>query len=78
MEAEAGACSAGTRAHDKVVPSNEAESHVEQAQLQLHSLPSYVAVPVFNRLVDQWEKVAALVDVPCWDLGCELLTLVGP
>ena len=46
----------GTRAHDKAGPSNAAESDVGQAQLQLHSLPYYEAVPIFDRLVGQGEK----------------------
>ena len=65
VETEAKALSLRTDAHDKAGPSNDAESDVEQAQLQLHSLPSYEAVPMFNRLVNQWGKVAALVDLPC-------------
>jgi len=65
VEAGAEEIVAGTGTHDKAGLSNEAKSHVEQAQLQLHSLPSYLAVPVFNRLVDQGKTVAALVHVPC-------------
>ena len=65
VETEAKGVSLRTGAHDKAGPSNDAESDVEQAQLQLHSLPSYEAVPMFNRLVNQGEKVAALANVPC-------------
>jgi hypothetical protein len=65
VEAGAEEIVVGTGTNAKAGPSNEAKSRVEQAQLQLHSLPSCEAVPVFNRLVDQGKTVAALVHIAC-------------
>lgn len=65
VEAGAEEIVVGTGTNAKAGLSNEAKAYVEQAQLQLHSLPSYEAVPVFNRMVDQGKKVAALVHITC-------------
>jgi hypothetical protein len=65
VEAGAEEIVVGTGTNAKAGLSNEAKSYVEQAQLRLHSLPSYEAVPVFNRLVDQGKKAAALVPIAC-------------
>ena len=53
----------GTDAKAKV--SDDAKAHVEQAQRQLHILPSREAFPEFNRLSDLGNKVAALIHITC-------------
>ena len=65
VEAGAEEIVVGTGTNAKAGLSNEAKAYVEQAQLHLHSLPSYEAVQVFNRMVDQGKKVAALVYIIC-------------
>ncbi len=55
----------GTGTNSKAGLSNEAKSYVGQAQLQLHTLPSYEAVPEFNHLVDLGKKVAAIIHITC-------------
>ena len=55
----------GTGTNSRAELSNEAKSYVEQSQLQLHTLPSYEAVPEFNHLVDLGKKVAAIIHITC-------------
>ena len=55
----------GTGTNSKAKLSNEAKSYAEQAQLQLHTFPSYEAVLEFNCLVDNGKKVTAIIHVTC-------------
>jgi len=55
----------GTNAEARL--SNGARSYATEAQLQLHTLPSYEAVPRFNHLIDLGKKVAAIIHIACQD-----------
>ncbi len=55
----------GTNAEARL--SNGARSYATKAQLQLHTLPSYEAVPRFNHLIDLGKKVAAIIHIACQD-----------
>ena len=55
----------GTGTNSRAGLSDEAKNYVTQAQLQLHTLPSYEAVPKFNHLVDLGKKVAAIIHITC-------------
>jgi hypothetical protein len=55
----------GTGTNSKARLSNEAKSYVGQSRLQLHTLPSYEAVPEFNNLVEVGKKVAAIIHITC-------------
>ena len=55
----------GTGTSAKVRLSNEAKNYATQAQLQLHTLPSYEAVPKFNHLVYLGKRVAAIIHITC-------------
>ena len=55
----------GTGTNSKARLSNEAISYAGQSRLQLHTLPSYKAVPEFNNLVEVGKKVAAIIHITC-------------
>ena len=55
----------GTGTNSRARLSTEATSYATQAQLQLHTLPSYEAVPKFNHLVDLGKRVAAIIHITC-------------
>jgi len=55
----------GTGTNGRARLSDEAKSYVEQAKLQINTLPSHDAIPEFNRLVDAGKKVAALIHITC-------------
>jgi len=55
----------GTGTNPRARLSNEARSYATQAQLQLHTLPSYQAVTKFNHLIDLGKRVAAIIHITC-------------
>ncbi len=55
----------GTGINPRAGLSNDVKSYAEQAQLELHTLPSYEAVRKFNHLIDLGKKVAAIIHITC-------------
>ena len=55
----------GTGTSSQARLSDEARAYAEQARLQLKALPSYDAVPEFNRLVDLGKRAAAIFHITC-------------
>jgi hypothetical protein len=58
-------------AHSQARLSSEAKSYAEQAQLELHILPSSEAVFKSNELLKQGAKAAALIHITCQQLMAE-------
>lgn len=55
----------GTGTNSRAKLSSEAKSYAEQAQLELHILPSSEAVFKFNEMVKQGKEAAALIHITC-------------